>query len=270
MNEFEMVSAIQLDRLVDGELSESERREILSTLDREECSVTCGWRRLALAFVEDQSLRQDLRRLTVEVPSRLSDSPHEEGSASRASLRAIKPIDDRLLSSNQSENKKKRYSFVALLQLATLAACCLIAFSFGRLSGFPPVEIAATEPRVDPITRSDIVSPARQATEESLVAKNAISPVEKWESLRLVLEDVEGTPTQSFDIPVVSDMRIDPIAFFDAPPSVPLAIRQALLRQGRVVQEQRQLLEIELSDGRRGVLPVSDVSVVDAGTDLFQ
>ena len=65
-------------------------------------------------------------------------------------------------------------------------------------------------------------------------------------------------------------MGIDPIEFFDAPPTVPLAVRQALLRQGRVVHEQRQLLEIELSDGRRGVLPVSDVTVVDAGTDVFQ
>ncbi len=272
MNEFELVSAIQLDRLVDGELSESERREILTALEREECSVTCGWRRLALAFVEDQSLRQDLRRLTAEVPSRFSDLPREESRASLASSSAIKPntIDNRLLTSKISANIKKRNSAAAAWQCATLVACCLIAFNFGRLSGLPPVEIAISEPRVEPVTRPDMESPARQENEESLVAVNANSPVEKWASLRLVLEDVEGTPTQSIDIPMVSDIGIDPIAFFDAPPSVPLAVRQALLRQGRVVQEQRQLLEIELSDGRRGVLPVSDVSVVDAGTDLFQ
>ena len=272
MNEFEMVSAIQLDRLVDGELSESERREILTALDREECSVTCGWRRLALAFVEDQSLRQDLRRLTVEVPSRFSDSSHEEGPASRASSQAIKPnaIVNQLRVSNMPGNIKKRNSAVAIWQFATLAACCLIAFNFGRLSGLRPVEIATIEPRVEPITPPENESPARQANEESLIAANTNSPVETWESLRLVLEDVEGTPTQSVDIPMVSDMGIDPIAFFDAPPSVPLAIRQSLLRQGRVVHEQRQLLEIELSDGRRGMLPVSDVTVVDAGTDVFQ
>ena len=272
MNEFEMVSAIQLDRLVDDELSESERREILTALDREECSVTCGWRRLAMAFVEDQSLRQDLRRLAVEVPSRFSGSPHEQGPASCASSQATKPIviDDRLLPSNMSGNTKKRNSAVAVWQCATLAACCLIAFNFGRLSGLPPVEIATTEPRVELITPPDIESTTLQSNDESLMASNVNSPVETWESLRLVLEDGEGTPTQSVDIPMVSDMGIDPIAFFDAPPSVPLAIRQALLRQGRVVHEQRQLLEIELSDGRRGVLPVSDVTVVDAGTDVFQ
>ena len=272
MNEFEMVSAIQLDRLVDGELSESERNEILTALDREECSVTCGWRRLALAFVQDQSLHQDLRRLAVEVPSRVSGLLREEGSVSRASSLATKPIaiDDRLLSSSPSENVKKRNSAIAAWQWATLAACCLIAFNFGRLSGLRPVEIATTEPQVDPIIRHEIEAPKRQSNEESLVAVNANSPDENWESLRLVLEDVEGVPTQSVDIPVVSDLGIDPIEFFNASPTVPLAVRQALLRQGRVVHEQRQLLEIELSDGRRGMLPVSDVTVVNTGTDVFQ
>ena len=272
MNEFELVSTIQLDRLVDGELSESERREILTALDREECSATCGWRRLALAFVEDQSLRQDLRRLTAEVPSRFSELSCNEGSVSRASSQAINPktIDNRLLTSSPSESVKKRNSAVTVWQWARLAACFLIAFNFGRLSGLRPVEIATTKERVEPITRPHIEAPIQQSNDDSLVAVNTNSPVEKWESLRLVLEDVEGIPTQSVDIPVVSDMGIDPIEFFDAPPTVPLAVRQALLRQGRVVHEQRQLLEIELSDGRRGVLPVSDVTVVDAGTDVFQ
>ena len=272
MNEFEMISTIQLDRLVDGELSESERREILASLEREVCSETCGWRRLALAFVEAQSLHQDLRRLAVDVPARFNVSRQVEDSASDPSSEAIKPtgINDRLLFANLSGNNKKRNLAVAAWQLATLATCCLIAFNFGRESGIRPGDIAITQPQVEPMSHSHIESPTQQTNDETLVAANATSPVESHESLRLVLEDFEGAPTQSVDIPVVSDSNIDPVAFFDAPPSVPLVVRQALLRQGRVVHEQRQLLEIELSDGRRGVLPVSDVTVVDAGTDVFQ
>src|SRR5579864_3893352 len=44
----------RLDRLVDGELPENERRELLARLEIE----PNGWRRCALAFLESQSWRQ--------------------------------------------------------------------------------------------------------------------------------------------------------------------------------------------------------------------
>ena len=44
------------DRLADGELGDEQRRELLARLDHE----PDGWRRCALAFLEDQALRQAL------------------------------------------------------------------------------------------------------------------------------------------------------------------------------------------------------------------
>ena len=55
----EDIEQSQLDRLVDGELSDVQQRELLSRLDREDG----GWRRLALTFVESQSLGKDFREL---------------------------------------------------------------------------------------------------------------------------------------------------------------------------------------------------------------
>src|SRR5262245_29020469 len=46
-----------LDRLVDGELDVAGRRELLNALDEH----PGGWRRCALAFLEAQALRSDLR-----------------------------------------------------------------------------------------------------------------------------------------------------------------------------------------------------------------
>ena len=46
----------RFDRLVDGELSEPERRELLAGLDSE----PGGWRRCALAFLESQCWKQSL------------------------------------------------------------------------------------------------------------------------------------------------------------------------------------------------------------------
>src|SRR5712692_7228638 len=45
-----------LDQLVDGELSDTERQELLARLDAE----PDGWRRCALAFLEAQSWRESL------------------------------------------------------------------------------------------------------------------------------------------------------------------------------------------------------------------
>jgi hypothetical protein len=59
-----------LDRLVDGELSPLEQRELLSQLDDE----PNGWRRLALAFVEAQAWRREFAALsasTAQPSSRL-------------------------------------------------------------------------------------------------------------------------------------------------------------------------------------------------------
>ncbi len=57
-----MIDDLQLDMLVDGELSEEERREVLLRLDSE----PDGWRRCALAFLEAQSWREAMRSVSDE------------------------------------------------------------------------------------------------------------------------------------------------------------------------------------------------------------
>lgn len=66
MNEFVRSDSgcdAMIDRLVDGELSLDEQRQLLTQLDGE----FSGWRRLALAFVENQALRQSCREWAAPV-----------------------------------------------------------------------------------------------------------------------------------------------------------------------------------------------------------
>ncbi len=51
---------IRLDRLADGELPLDEQRQLLTMLENQ----PDGWRRCALAFVESQALRGEMRHLT--------------------------------------------------------------------------------------------------------------------------------------------------------------------------------------------------------------
>src|SRR5688572_19989410 len=64
LQDFEENDHRVLDRLVDGELSELERQELLSALDDE----PAGWRRCALAFLEAQSWEADLKAFRDEPP----------------------------------------------------------------------------------------------------------------------------------------------------------------------------------------------------------
>jgi hypothetical protein len=58
-----------LDRLVDGEMSAEERRALIASLDVR----PDGWRRCALAFLEAQSWRGDMRRLVIDATRSASD-----------------------------------------------------------------------------------------------------------------------------------------------------------------------------------------------------
>jgi hypothetical protein len=64
--------ANDIDRLVDGELDESTRRELLRRLD----SLPDGWRRCALAFLEAQEFAQAARAWTRDhAPTRSEPKP---------------------------------------------------------------------------------------------------------------------------------------------------------------------------------------------------
>src|SRR5262245_23445628 len=59
-----------MDRLVDGEVAEPERRTLLSRLER----MPDGWRRCALAFLEAQAWREALDPVSVDpVSARASE-----------------------------------------------------------------------------------------------------------------------------------------------------------------------------------------------------
>ena len=71
-----------LDRLVDGELDEAERRALLLRLDQ----APQGWRRCALAFLEAQSWRSETRAIVAEPPPIATANEIEPAKSSRFAL----------------------------------------------------------------------------------------------------------------------------------------------------------------------------------------
>ena len=113
-----------LDRLVDGELTEPERRELLQRLD----AAPEGWRACALAFLEAQAWKKEFRSLSAEQPARFVNDSEKLTPRSKHSTR-----------------------HTPLSTLLAMAASFLLAFTLGLgVRGFfashnapPAVDLAA-------------------------------------------------------------------------------------------------------------------------------
>ena len=76
---------VLFDRLVDGELSAAERRELLASLD----GRPTGWRRCALAFLEAQTWQDELALWPARSPRRAKRPSKKQNTI----LHTIRPSD---------------------------------------------------------------------------------------------------------------------------------------------------------------------------------
>src|SRR4051812_36491832 len=111
---------ILLDRLVDGELPAGERRALLQSLD----SRPDGWRRCALAFLEAQSWRSELRTV--------------------ATAPAAIPVSNKSIAPNASSPRRTVW---AAAECFAVAAALMLAFKLGgwqRNSGIPVANVTTS------------------------------------------------------------------------------------------------------------------------------
>jgi len=128
-----------IDRLVDGELADEERGELLSRFDQS----ADGWRTVALAFLEAQSWRQALH------------APRESKTLTEPPLPAL------------ARPRRQR----SLLWLATCVAAALLAFGVGRSVNRPQslVEQSAQQPvKTESVATHSPAAPAVPQTIPSL------------------------------------------------------------------------------------------------------
>ena len=228
-----------LDLLVDGELTDPQRRVLLVQLD----AAPSGWRRCALAFLEAQGWREELRSIP-----RHAALPPQTAPAPRRRIRS-------------------RGRGTTLL---AMASCFLIALGLGVLlrdawhsrsqTGPKPLQLAASEDAED--------SAAEPKAPESLPESgNTAGPV------RYVTLPLAGGPEgggDSIRLPATERESID-----DAwPPSpataLPAGLLEALRRSGHRVHRLRGLMPFPMKDGRQLVVPYDEVEVRYVGHPAYQ
>lgn len=225
-----------LDLLVDGELADDDRRELLAWCERE----PDGWRRCALAFLEAQNWSQVLGNLTEPVrgPVAIEEQP--------TSAIAVQPL---VLRSSVLQARQWR-------TMLAMAASVALAFTLGvwvRDAG--KVErIAPEDPAAMHFVENN--SPTR------------LSPG-RPEQGPPQAEVAVGGPSRA------ADERQLPVTAGDGwllvePSAMPAEVQRALERMGHRVEQRRQLVPYRLEDGRRVVVPVDQVEVQPVGNRSYQ
>ena len=229
----------RFDLLVDGELSEADRRQLLSSLDE----MPDGWRRCALAFLEAQSWKGAIGSI-------------ERGSVARPLV--VRPI------------RRPRFPGGLLGTLAAMAACFTLALGLGVVlrgawqsgpePGAPPLgtaEAPEQAPAEPPGSESPDPAPAPQ------------SPPVDWE-LVTVPVGVGPVGAGSIPLPAKETDRIDEEWLEQFTPKVPDDLLRRFEERGLQVRRSRRLFPFRLDDGRQVVVPFEEVEFRPVGTAGYQ
>lgn len=247
MKTFESDKQRLLDLLVDGELNEAQRREVLSWCERE----PDGWRRCALAFLDAQSWRGVLGQITGERPAAVSrqiGDPQRSDDPLCAAPRAGAAVVER------PKAAPPRSWFTPAL---ALAASVLVAFALGLWArGGWPAGDRNMLPLDERHALSRVANDGDSPSDALAAGRPEQGPTGK---VRLVVGGPAGAADE-IQLPVVEAQSLGD-DWLDGQPAMPLDVQQALERLGHRVRQKRQLVPFSLDDGRRVMVPVDQIEV---------
>lgn len=223
-------------RLIDGELSFSEQRALLATLDE----TPNGWKRLALGLLEAQAFQRELRGMaTTEV-----EEP--------------RPVDHRWTISAASTLSNS--SPVSTAQSWPSSTPLRLRFSITCMTGLICIGLGM---RLERDWQTKSVSQNQTSATTSTLSDDT----ETQQTLKLVFAD-GVTGTQTLELPIIDGEGLDANELLHQS-AVSDELRQKLGAQGYVIYEERTYVPISLANGRQGIAPVSNV-VVEPEPIVFQ
>lgn len=245
----------RFDRLVDDELSEEERRELLDHLDDE----PGGWRRCALAFLESQCWKQSFRPMPDANSFRIANiQPAATTAGEMSSLDGATPL--------PHVKNPPRSSWPGRLSLVSaMAASFLVAMWLGSVAHRAWVSGPSTGVDANAIAHNGGVHSAMQPNVPN--ASLAVAPrprnviANPWHTVTVSDSSDGRGPRRMMDVPAVERNNIDEQWVRSVPAAIPDNVMQALHRTGHQVEQQRELVPVPLQDGRRLVMPVDRVNV---------
>jgi hypothetical protein len=250
----------QFDRLVDDELNERERRELLGQLDDE----PGGWRRCALAFLEAQCWRQALGEMpnlrdSLSAPLQSAAKDAGENLARRVETprRALWLARAKVLSAMAA-------SFLVALWAGTLAQQAWVGQPRGLGVGGDPVLVADNAGGFQPL-----MTPVDSQTNLVRTPRGSGLRPNPWHVVTVSAPSDGQDPRSSIEVPAIERDNIDEQWQRSVPPAIPDNVLQALARTGHQIEQQREFLPVPLQDGRQLVVPVDRVKLNYVGNGPY-
>lgn len=220
---------ILFDRLVDGELAADERRALLASLD----ARSDGWRRCALAFLEAQQWKIEMKSLAAE-PTAAAATKNSAPSVSA-----------------------KRTGIWTAAQWLAVAAGLLVAFKLGTLDREQVTQVVNNSMKTG---QQLAVTPPVGAA-----APNAAKP---GDALNLWVRDDAGQ-LQRVRVPLVDASSLGNEYGLEVQTGVPDDVRNRLQNHGYTVQSKRQYAPMWLDNGRQMIVPVEDTKIVPVSNKVY-
>jgi len=228
------MNPLDLQRIVDGELSHELRSELLRALGPD----SSQWQELALLLLEDQELSKQILREPPIAPKHLV----------RASLESD------ALPSTRSRKSSLGYRLLAVCAIFT------VGLGSGLGSGFWFKMIApqaASSSQASSLTRSDMKSdmPSAFPSDSNRASGAAFDYVSPWRVR------VENATDRAIEIPLVDAREIDPQLILANNALEIAKLNQQLKRRGYELEAKPTMYSGALEDGRRIMVPIHNVSL---------
>lgn len=263
----------RLDLLVDDELAEGERRRLLEVLQ----ARPDGWRHCALAFLEAQSWKRQMRSMVSVSPGDARPALHE---ASATVLSSPAESSDATpaaageagggVTTATVELRPERLAGVQGWRARwnstlAMAASFVLAFALG-LMGRGIVSPRATNV-VGPSAGGAHVALNQGDAQSTQLADD--SEGEQWSNLTFQLAGDGDQPPRQLEVPVLASDKLDEDWLTSSPPAISEDIVRELHDRGHRVYQARSLLPVLLDDGREALFPVDDVQVVPVSNSSY-
>jgi len=213
--------ARQVERLVDGELDDNERRELLLQLEQQPSE----WRRVALALLEDRCLGESLRDWdgNNDLPTAVADRP---------------------VANVARKSRERRTPAATLINIAAVAASLLIAFTLGTAYG----------PSGDDPSQSN-----RPGSASLAQGGPSSAPPSGDQATEVPDRSDDGLVQLAADDP--SDDRSNDAWLLDPRSELSERLLRLIEQSGHRVRRQQEWWPVDMADGERGLMPVERVEV---------
>lgn len=249
------ISQEQLDLLVDGELGERERQELLRRMDQD----PQAWRRCAIAFLEAQAWSGGVRSFLTNPPEVAASEMH----GAEEIPPPVTPPEISLAPPQTAPGRTwlERYFSSPMV----LAASMLLAFALGLyfhgMLNRPGDRDAG--PELDDGKYLAIEGPGNRQR-----GAGSVIPASAGGNMSLEMEPPGSD--RPIRVPIEQVTSLDDDWIDQKPDPIPSEVVKALERLGQTVKRQRQVIPYQLRDGRQVLVPVDDVQIVPAKGRITQ